>query len=349
VKHLRIGSREVGDGLPCYLVAEIGINHNGDLDLARRMIDAAALAGADSVKFQSYRTEDFVVDRALTYSYWSGGRQVDESLYDMFKRSELDAKDLALLAAHSRDRGLTFHSTPTSMEGIRQLVDLGVPVLKNGSDYLTHVPLIREMGRSGLPTVLSTGMSTLAEIDDAVRAFRETGNDQLILLHCVSAYPTPPEAVHLPKIPALAAAFDCLVGFSDHTEGIVAAVAARVLGACWIEKHFTTDRTLPGPDQRFSSDPDEFQALAAGIRTVESCLTASPVGCASAEAQGRRDFRLSCVAATALPASRVLRDADVAFARPGTGLPPKEAHLIIGRRLRTPLAAGELIRVQDVE
>src|SRR5262249_18286331 len=157
------------------------------------------------------------------------------------------------LKAHCDARNVVFHSTPTSVQGIQQLLSLGTPVLKNGSDYLPHLGLIRAMGETGLPTVISTGMATLAEVDDAVRGFQATGNAQLIILHCVSSYPTPADQVHLRKIPALAAAFECLIGFSDHTWDSVAATGAIALGACWIEKHFTLDKTLPGPDHRFSA------------------------------------------------------------------------------------------------
>src|SRR5262245_21502144 len=169
---LQIGSRKVGQGHPSYLVAEIGINHNGDMDLARRAIDAARAAGADAVKFQNYRTEDFVTDRSLTYTYKSQGSSVTEPHYDMFKRCELSDEQVAGLKQSCDSAGIDFHSTPTSEEGIRLLVDLGVSVLKNGSDYLGHLPLIAAMGRTGLPTVLSTGMATRSDIEEAVAVFR---------------------------------------------------------------------------------------------------------------------------------------------------------------------------------
>ena len=258
---LAIGARRVGQGAPCFIVAEIGINHNGDMALAERTIDAAAAAGADAVKLQNYRTEDFVTDRSLTYEYRAGDRRVVESQWEMFKRCELSAADLARLKTYADRRNIVLFSTPTSLATLADLVALDVPVLKNGSDFLGHLPLIGAMGATGRPTIVSTGMATLAEIDEAVRTFRDTGNDQLILLHCTSSYPTPPGDVHLRKIPALAAAFGCLVGLSDHTLGIVAAVGAVALGACCVEKHFTLDRRLPGPDHAMSSDPDELRRL----------------------------------------------------------------------------------------
>ena len=170
---ISIGKRRIGGGQPCFIVAEIGINHNGDMKLARRMIDAAAAAGADAVKFQNYRTEDFILDRSLAYEYKSQSRRIRESQFEMFKRCELSTSQLRQLCAHCRKRGVIFFSTPTSADGVAELVRLGSPLLKNGSDCLGHLPLIRAMAKTGLPTVLSTGMATLAEIKEAVRAFRE--------------------------------------------------------------------------------------------------------------------------------------------------------------------------------
>lgn len=346
---VRIGEREIGPGRPAMLVAEIGINHNGRINLARSCIDAAVLAGADAVKFQNYRTEDFVTDRSLKYAYECGSRRVVESQYEMFKRCELSPEALAELKQYCDRRGILFHSTPTAEDGVRTLVALGAPCLKNGSDYLTNLSLIRAMGRTGLPTILSTGMATLSEIDEAVRAFRETGNDQVVLLHCTSAYPTPPEDVNLYRIPALAAVFGCPVGFSDHTAGIAAAVGAVALGACWIEKHFTIDRSLPGPDHRFSSDRREFAALVEAVRTVERALGTSRIEPAPSEEIGRREYRLSCVAAESLRSGQTLAEHSIAFRRPGTGLPPSQAPGLVGRRVRRDINAGEQLTLTDVE
>lgn len=343
MRRVRIGKHEVGEGCPAMLVAEIGINHNGDMALARAMIDAAADAGATAVKFQNYRTEDFVRDRSLTYSYRAGGREVTESQDEMFRRCELSPSDLTGLRDHCADRGVMFHGTPTSEAGVCDLIELGAPVLKNGSDYLTHLPLIRAMGASGLPTVLSTGMATLAEIDDAVKTFRETGNERLILLHCTSSYPTKSQDTHLRKIQALASAFGCPVGFSDHTDGTTAAIAAVALGACWIEKHFTIDKSLPGPDQAFSADATDFRALVGAVRRVEAQLGKSNIGPTVCEQASREGFRLSCVAACDLQEGEVLSAADMIFARPGTGLAPKNAGLLIGRRLTRKVNAGDVL------
>jgi sialic acid synthase SpsE len=344
-----VGGRRLGPLHACFVAAEIGINHNGDLDLARQMIDAAARSGADAVKFQNYRTEDFISDRTLTYRYVSRGQAVEESQYDLFKRCELSPRALGELKTHCDRAGVVFFSTPTGEDGLRELLEAGAPLVKNGSDYLGNLRLIRAMARTGVPTVLSTGMATLAEMDDAVRAYRDAGGRDLVLLHCVSAYPAPPADVNLRRLPALSASFGCPVGFSDHTAGIVAAVGAVALGACFVEKHFTLDRDLPGPDQRFSSDPAELRALVSAVRELEASLGRSAVGPAPSELSGRRDFRLSCVAAHDLPAGHVLAEADIAFRRPGTGLPPRAAEWLVGLRVKRAHAGGDPLHLDGLE
>jgi N,N'-diacetyllegionaminate synthase len=344
---VRVGTRLVGENQPCVLVAEVGINHNGDINLAHRSIDAAADAGADAVKFQNYRTEDFLSDRSLTHEYVSQGRKVVESQYDMFKRCELFPDQLRELREHCDRRGVFFLSTPTSESGIRDLLDAGASLLKNGSDYLAHLPMIRAMAQSGLPTVISTGMAEAVDIEDAVDAFRGAGGKDLILLHCTSSYPTPPEDVHLRKICTLARGFDCPVGLSDHTEGTVAAIGSVALGACMIEKHFTVDRSLPGPDHRFSADPAEFCLLVDSVRKMERSLGSPELGPAASEKLGRRDYRLSCVAARELIAGHHLAASDIAFRRPGSGFPPKERDRLIARELVRDVPPGHIFSPED--
>ena len=323
------------------LIAEIGINHHGDMNLAEAMIRAAKDSGADAVKFQNYRTEDFLSDHTLTYTYQSQGREITESQFAMFKRCELTGADLERLKRCCDQAGVLFFSTPTDGSGVDALVRLGAAYLKNGSDYLGHLPLIRHMARSGVPTILSTGMATADEIAEAVDAFRSAGGKELALLACTSAYPTPREFVNLRRIPALAREFGCAAGFSDHTAGWEAAVASVCLGACMIEKHFTTDRHLPGPDQWFSSDPAEFKELARRIREVETMLGSAELQPTAAESRSREEFRLSCVAARDLPAGHLLAETDIAFRRPATGLPPSRAEFLIGKALVAGLKRGE--------
>jgi N,N'-diacetyllegionaminate synthase len=344
-----IGGRMIGPGHPVFIAAEVGINHNGDMALAREMIDAAAEAGADSVKFQNYRTEDFVSDRAETYGYISQGRHVTESQFDMFKRCELTRDQLFGLADYCRERGVVFHSTPTGEEGLRDLIEAGVSVLKNGSDFLSNLELVRSMGKTGLATVLSTGMAEIPDIQDAVEAFRETGNDKLVLLHCTSAYPTPDSDVNVSRVNTLRETFGCLSGFSDHSDGISAGVLSVAYGACWIEKHFTIDKNLPGPDQRFSMDPEELVALVRAVRAAEKQVGNPIVAVTASEREARLRFRLSCVAARDLPTGTVLDSEEIAFKRPGIGIPPKQAALVAGRRLKRDVREGHVFKLEDFE
>ena len=338
-----VGKRSVGDGQPCLIAAEIGINHNGDMDLALRTIDAAADAGADAVKFQNYVTEDFVSDQRLTYSYTSGGREVTETQYAMFKRCELAPGSLALLKSHSDRRGLLFFSTPTGPSGIAELVAVGAALVKNGSDFLTHVDMVRTMAASGIPTVLSTGMATLAEVDSAVRNFRQAGGTKLVLLHCTSSYPAPADDINLRRMATLRAAFGCPVGFSDHSQGVLAAANAAVLGACLIEKHFTLDRSLPGPDHWFSSDPAELAALVRAVRDAERMLGTPQPGPTASEEASRLQFRLSCTARRAMAAGTKLASGDVVFRRPGTGISPDQREALIGLTLVKEVHAGDTL------
>lgn len=341
MRTIDLGIRKIGEGQPCFIAAEIGINHNGDMELAKKMIDAAVASGADAVKFQNYRTEDFLSDRSLMYTYESQGESVTESQYDMFKRCEISVVQLQELCSYCASKGLIFFSTPTGESGIEDLRDAGTLLLKNGSDYLTHLPLIRAMARSGLPTVLSTGMAIDEDITDAVNAFEEAGGKDLILLHCTSSYPTPAEDVNLRKITTLRNLFGYPVGLSDHSWGAIAAVGAVALGACFVEKHFTLDKNLPGPDHAFSSDPAEFAELVTQIRLMEKNLGHEQIGPTAAEEVSRINFRLSCVAAEDLPAGHIVRMDNIAFRRPGSGLPPKMADSLVGKVLESSLKKGD--------
>jgi N,N'-diacetyllegionaminate synthase len=340
IRTVSAGGRKIGAGAQCFIAAEVGLNHGGELRRAHAMIDVAAAAGVDGVKFQNFLTEDFIGDRSLTYEYTVAGAAVSESQYEMFKRHELPVSAWLQLRDHCEERGVVFFSTPTSEQGLEALVGLGSPLLKNGSDYLGHLPLIRAMAHTGITTVLSTGMATIEEVRIAVDAFRDAGGDALVLLHCTSSYPTPAEDVNLRKIPTLAAEFGCPVGLSDHTDGVVAAVGAVALGASVIEKHFTLDRSLPGPDHRFSAGPEELRALVEAVRTTELSLGTAEIRPAPSELRGRLDFRLSCVAAADLAAGHELTPDDIAFRRPGTGVPPAEMASLIGRRLLRDIAEG---------
>ncbi len=264
----------------CLIVAETGLNHNGSAETAHRMIDAIAEAGADSAKFQCYRTSDFVRDRTLRYE---GRSQVE-----MFERYELPDWVWPELRDHCAEVGLMFFATPTSEERLEFLLELGVPMLKNGSDYLGHLPLIRAMARTGLPTVLACGMAHEDEIAAAVEAFEGAGGEHLTLLHCTSNYPAVAEDVHLRKMLTLRTRFSYPVGLSDHTGGAVAAVGAVAYGGMMVEKHFTLDRNQPGPDHHFSADPFDLTMLVECVRLVEPMIGDWELGPTESEQASRR-------------------------------------------------------------
>ena len=332
----------------CFVAAEIGINHNGDMDLAKRTILAAKDCGADAVKFQNYKVDDFISDRELKYSYYSQNTKVVETQYEMFKRCELTDDQVIELKTFSDDNGIVFLSTPTSLHGINILKSLNVPLLKNGSDFLVNLELISEMAKSKIPTIISTGMATLSEIDEAVKTFEENGGKELIILHCTSAYPTPSTQVNLNKIDSLKSAFGYPVGFSDHTLGSVAAIGAVLKGACFIEKHFTLNKSLPGPDHHFSCNPKELKKLVDDIRTIEASLGSSKIAPTEIEKQGRTNYRLSCVAKNKLLKDHLITREDIIFSRPALGLAPKFLPLLLGKVVKKEISANSPILFENI-
>jgi len=343
-----LGGRQVGPGLPVLVVAEATINHNGDLTLARRMIEAAGRAGADAVKFQAYHTEEFLASHDLTYTYVSQGKVVTESQYDMFKRCELARADFETLRDDCRGRGLLFLCTATDVEAARMLVDIGADAIKVGSDDLVHHPMLRELARLGKPLILSTGMAELTEVRRTARLLEDNGAQDLIFLHCTSIYPTPEDQANVLRIGTLQRELGCPVGFSDHTFGVSAAPAAVALGACLVERHFTLDRGLPGPDHAMSADPPTLEALVQAVRAAEKNRGSAEVLPSPQELEMRAIARRSVVARAALPAGTVLTRDHVAYKRPGTGVPPMDEEELLGRTTRRDLAEAELIRREDV-
>jgi N-acetylneuraminate synthase/N,N'-diacetyllegionaminate synthase len=347
-KEINIGNYKIGKNEPCFIAAEIGINHNGSMDLAKRAIKAAKEAGASGVKFQNYKTEDFIQDRELTYTYKSKGKLITESQWEMFKRYELSSEQLFELKKYSDELGVLFFTTPTSKDGILDVQKIGSPLIKNGSDFLTNLELIKMMAETGLPTVLSTGMATVDEIEDAVNTFKQADGHKLILLHCTSTYPAPARDINLKKISTLADTFNCLSGFSDHSEGTEAAIGAKIMGACFIEKHFTLDKNLSGPDHYFSSDPEEFENLVNSVRYIEAAMGESELGPSLSEKESRLQYRLSCVAVENLCAGTVLKREHIKFGRPGTGILPKNVDLLVNRVLKKDISQGKRFDLNDL-
>jgi N-acetylneuraminate synthase/N,N'-diacetyllegionaminate synthase len=326
-----------------FIVAEAGVNHNGDPDLARRLVDAAAECGADAVKFQT-----FTVDALLTRGAPKAGYQVEttgagESQREMLARLELGVDQLAELGDRATKHGLVFFSAPFDEASADALEALDVALFKVPSGEITNLPLLRHLAAKGRPLILSTGMANLEEVEQAVAAIREAGDPPLAVLHCLSAYPAPAGEVNLRAMDSLASRFGCPVGYSDHTLGIEIAVAAAARGASIIEKHLTLDKTLPGPDHRASLDPAEFNAMVRAIRSVESALGDGVKRPMPSEIDTRRVARKSLVAARALKAGDRIAIGDLASKRPGTGISPAELPRVLGLRLARDVAADEVI------
>lgn len=346
-EHLQIGHRAIGQDKPVLIIAEAGVNHNGDRDLAFRLVDAARAAGADAVKFQTFRAERLVSPRAQKARYQKENDPRGESQLEMLRALELAEGVFRILAQYAAEKGLLFLSTPFDDASLEILRAMDVPAYKIGSGDVTNTPFLTQAARIGKPIILSTGMSTLGEVEQAVAAVEQGGNRQLVLLQCTSAYPTPVEDVNLRAMVTLQA-FGYPVGFSDHTTGTTAGVAAAALGATVIEKHLTLDHSLPGPDHKASLDPDEFARYVREIRDTEKLLGSSRKAPTPSEEENRRLARKSLVAAGPIKAGTVIVREMLAAKRPGDGLPPAILEQLVGMVALRDIDKDEPITWQDV-
>ncbi len=345
---MKIGSRAIGDDAMPFVVAEIGVNHNGDMDLARRLIDAAAAAGADCVKVQSWTKDSLFArevydnDRFLSDGRDDGGA---EPLEDLVGRYSLSEDDLRVLAAHSAKRGILFSSSVFSLRELEFLVDvLDTPFVKVASMDVTNLPFLDAIARKGRPVVLSTGLASLSEIAAAVETVMATDNHQLVLLHCVAQYPPANTDLNLRNINMLRDAFRGVpVGYSDHSIGITIPIAAIARGACLIEKHFTLDKEMEGWDHAISAEPAELSAIVAEGRRVAAALGSYGRRVSDEDMEMRRIFRRSIVAARPIKAGAVIVREDLDFKRPGRGLPPHLVNMVIGRTARRDIDADEIL------
>jgi len=343
VRSIEIAGRPVGSGHPCFVVAEAGVNHNGSVDLAGRLTEVAATAGADAVKFQTFKAERLVTAAAPKARYQTETTDAAESQLDMLRRLELSDDGHRMLVRTCAARGLAFLSTPFDEECADFLDGLGMAAFKIPSGEVTNLPFLAHVARKGKPLIVSTGMAGLGEVEAAVRTIQASGNHDIVLLHCVSDYPARAVDANLRAMATMRAAFGLPVGYSDHTMGLPVALAAVALGACVLEKHFTLDRALPGPDHRASLEPDELTALVEGVRTIESALGHGRKTPAAGEASTAAVARKSLVAARPLAAGTVLTEASIAIKRPGTGLAPAMLGTLIGRTLRQDVAADAVL------
>lgn len=344
-----INNRHIGPGHPPFIIAEAGINHNGELDKALAMVSVAKAAGADAIKFQTFKAEEFVGDPEQTYTYRSQGGEVTESMLTMFRRCELERSSWFAIKAECERQGITFLSTPQNRSDLDLLLEVGIGAIKVGSDDFTNLPLIRSYATTGLPLILSCGMSDLGEIFRSLETVGALDGYPTVLLLCTSQYPTPPEDVNLRKLVTLQAAFPSLtVGFSDHTQGPLASSLATALGASLFEKHFTLDHDLPGPDHWFSESPLELSAWVAAIRQSHQMLGSATVRPTVAEHSMRQVARRSVVALRDITAGQTLTTDNIALRRPGTGLPPELFDSVLGKKATRALARGEPLTLGDI-
>ena len=343
ISPVEIADRKVGPGHPCFIVGEGGVNHNGDMDMARRLVDAAVEAGCDAVKFQAYETEKYVTPDTPKADYSLDTTDTAESHFEMIRRLELSPDNQREIMGYAHSKGIIFMSSPFEEDASDLLEELGVPAFKIPSGELTNLPYLAHIARKGIPMIVSTGMSYLGEVETAVQTIKGAGNTDIVLLHCVSRYPAPLEDVNLRAMHTMEAAFNLPVGYSDHTLGVEVPIAAVALGACVIEKHLTLDRELPGPDHRASAEPDVLKAMVKGIRGAEAALGHGRKEPVPLEANTADVARKSLVAAQDIAAGTTLSQNLVAIKRPGTGLAPATWSLLEGRTVRVDVSEGALL------
>lgn len=349
MKTVSLGEIVVGPGNPPYIIAEIGSNHNGDMNLCRRLIDAAAEAGAHAVKFQSWTETSLIAkeeyDRNTEYS---DKKKHFGSLRDMVKAYQLTTDQHLEAHAYCQERGIVFCSTPFSREEADLLEKLDVPFFKIASMDIVHLPFLKYVARKQRPMVISTGMATLAEIEQAVDAVRDEGNEQIALLHCISIYPPDYDMIHLRNMTTLQQAFEVPVGFSDHSLGTAIPLAAIALGACVIEKHFTLDKDMPGWDHAISADPVELRTIVEEGRNIFTALGSTRRTVTAAEHEKRKKFRRSLVARRTLGQGHAITEADLDAKRPGTGISPNEISYVLGRKLARNIEEDQVISWSDL-
>ena len=329
------------------VIAEAGVNHNGDPAMARQLIEVAARAGADLVKFQTFSADRLTTAAAAAADYQARNTGSDEPQHAMLRRLELSREMHAELIAHCRACGIGFFSTAFDCESVDFLAQLGLERFKVPSGEITNLPYLRHIGRYGKPVILSTGMATMTEIGSALEVLETagTGRERVTVLHCTTEYPAPMAEVNLRAMLTIRDAFGVAVGYSDHTQGIEVAIAAVALGASVIEKHFTLDRSLPGPDHQASLEPAELAAMVAAIRNIESALGNGSKEVGPSEARNRPVARKSIVAACAIRAGEAFDAANLTTKRPGTGISPMRWDEVIGRRARRDFAQDEFIEL----
>jgi N-acetylneuraminate synthase/N,N'-diacetyllegionaminate synthase len=338
MKKIKIGSRLIGSGEPCFVIAEAGSNHNGELKIAKELIDAASEAGADAIKFQVFSAEKHYSRKTPKHTAYK------ENLFDLIKKLELPREWLGELKEYSDKKGIIFFASPCDYDAVEQLEKLGVLLHKVASFEIVDLELINYVARKQKPVIISTGLADMEEIEDAYITCRQAGNENVIFLQCASAYPSPPEIMNLTAMQTIKETFNVVTGLSDHTRGIHISVAASALGASVIEKHFTLSRKMDGPDHPFSIEPDELKTMVSQIKEVTAALgDGKKTGPSQAEMEFYEKARRSIHAGIDIPKGTIITKAMIVMKRPGYGIKPKHINSVMGRKAKINIEADQWI------
>jgi len=344
IKSFSIGNRNIGPDCPCFIIAEAGVNHNGSLNLAKKLIDVAVKAGADAVKFQTFKTEKLILDNIEKAPYQKGTTYITESQTEMLKKLEIDEGFHVALIKYCADRNIIFLSTPYDEESLNLLMELGVPAIKIASTDTTNLLFFEHVAKKGKPVILSTGMCSLSEIEQAYKCLKENGCKELALLKCTSNYPTNLNELNLRAMITLKNCFDAVIGFSDHTEGICASPYAVAMGAKIVEKHFTLDKNMEGPDHKASLSPDELILLVEEIRKVEQMLGSREVFPTESEKETKKALQKCLVSKVDFRKGDIITRKNIAAKRTGgRGIPALEFYKVLGLELTRNTSANQPI------
>jgi len=346
---IKINDFTLQNGSSPFIVAEAGINHNGDIHKAFEMIEVAKNSGVQAIKFQTFHAEEFVGDPTQTYTYMSQGIEVTESMLEMFKRHEFSNEQWKDIKRKCDSDGIMFLSTPQNESDLNLLLEIGIPAIKVGSDDFTNLPLLKRYSRTNLPLLVSCGMSNFSEVFQALETIGTFSGYPTVLLLCTSQYPTPAEDVNLLKLQTLAGAFpDLTLGFSDHTQGVLASSLAVAYGACFFEKHFTLDKNLPGPDHWFSEDPVSLKEWVCSINLAYQMKGSGLVKPTASEEKMKILARRSILTLKEINKGEKLTKENIGLRRPGNGLPPSFFNQVLGMTSTKSLKNGKLLRLGDV-
>lgn len=331
-----------------FIIAEAGVNHNGDIDLAKKLVDAAIDAGADAVKFQSFKAEKLVTVNAQKADYQKNNTG-NGSQYEMLKKLELSYEQHVILKRYCEDKNIFFLSTPFDFESVDLLEGLNIKIYKISSSDLNNIPFLRYIAKLNKPMIVSTGMATLGEVESAVGAIKACGNNNISLLHCTTNYPTSYEDVNLKAMVTMAEAFKLPVGYSDHTLGIEVPIAAVAMGARIIEKHFTLDKGMEGPDHKASLEPHELKHMINSIRNIEKSMGDGIKRCSKSEENTKIAARKSIVAKVDIEEGQLITEDLLTIKRPGNGLKPEYIGVLLGKKAKRKITVDQLIDIIDIE